>query len=44
MLLYSRAKDVIPVGRLGELRLERGYYMYVGSAWARFQPTIDAES
>ena len=32
LLLSSATDAVIPVGRLGDLRLQPGFYVYVGSA------------
>jgi Uri superfamily endonuclease len=32
LILLSAREDVIRVGRLGDLRLQRGFYVYIGSA------------
>ena len=33
LILESSSQEIIQIGRLGPLRLDRGYYIYIGSAF-----------
>jgi len=33
LILRSHCRQIIPIGKIGEIEVKRGYYLYVGSAF-----------